>query len=69
MELQLAQELPPPPEGMWLSMLRSDFERDTKRDIALLEGLLHLGQSAGSSHFDRGRINSNLQSHLGHLYS
>jgi hypothetical protein len=68
-ELQLPQELPPPPLGIWLSILRSSFARETNFDIARADVLLHRGQSASSCDFDIGRSCSNLFLHFGQQYS
>jgi len=63
------QDFPPPPEGMWSSMLRSDLARETNFDMARPDRALHLGQSASSSDFDREQSCSNLIWHLGQIYS
>jgi len=48
-ELQLPHELPPPPPaGIWLSMLRSSLARETNFDMARGDALLHRGQPASS---------------------
>ena len=69
LELQLLQELPPPPEGIWSNMLRSELARDTNLDMARPDRVLHLGHSASSSAFDRGRSFSNLVWHSGQTNS
>jgi hypothetical protein len=68
-ELQLPHELPPPPLGMWLSMLRSSLARETNFDMARADVVLHRGQLSSSCDFDIGRSCSNLVLHLGQLYS
>jgi len=68
-EVHPPQDLPPPPEGMWSSMLMSDPAREKNLDMARPERALHMGQSAASSALDRGRSCSNLMWHLGQIYS
>ena len=66
---QPLQDFPAPLEGMWSSMLKSDFEWETNLDMARPERVLHLGHSASSSALDSDRSCSNLIWHLGQRYS
>ncbi len=63
------QDFPPPLEGMWSSMLKSDFEWETNLDIARPDCALHFGHSASASALDSDRSCSNLMWHLGQTYS
>jgi hypothetical protein len=68
-ELHPPQELPPPPDGTWSSMLMSEQARETNLDMARPDRDLHFGQSVSSPDLDRGCSFSNLMWHLGQIYS
>lgn len=68
-EVHPPQELPPPPEGTWSSMLMSELARETNLDMARPHRDLHAGQSVSSPDLDRGSNFSNLIWHLGQIYS
>ncbi len=60
---------PPPPPAIGTVVPNSLLERQTNLDKALLEGCLHIGQSAGSLDLLIGRINSNFVWQSGQTYS
>jgi hypothetical protein len=63
------QDFPPPLEGIWSSMPKSDLERETNLDMARLEGALHFGHSASFSELENERSCSKRMWHLGQIYS